>query len=90
MFGGRVSEAQARNREAKCVWAGSIWIGLILVGSRGWEADPCPGQPSSLAGGDSGRLELQLRGRDSVHGVINLLTQGSAGTLWCVTRCLAF
>lgn len=25
-----------------------------------------------------------------LHGVINLLTQGSAGTLWCVTRCLAF
>lgn len=25
-----------------------------------------------------------------LHGVINLLTQGSAGTLWRVTRCLAF
>lgn len=53
-------------------------------GQRGWEADPCPGQ-ARLAGwwGREGP-GLQL------HGVINLLTQGWAGTLRRVTRCLAF
>lgn len=42
-------------------------------------------RPSSLAGGRGRPLELQLEGPAALHGVINLLTQGSAGTLWRVT-----
>lgn len=68
VFGGRVSEAhgRSRNREAKCFWAGSAWIGLILVGLRGWEADPLPwsGPAPWLVG--TGGLELQPRGPGSV------------------------
>ena len=47
-------------------------------------------RPGSLAGGGGRPLELQPRGWAVLHGVINLLTQGSAGSLWRVTRCLAF
>lgn len=89
MFGGRVFEAPSQ--AAACFWAGSTWTGLVLVGGGAGRQTPCPGQ-ARLAGwwGREGP-GLQLEGpRAALHGVINLLTQGWAGTLRRVTRSLAF
>ena len=58
------------------------------AGLRHWRQTPCPGQArlpgwwGRAASGDAAGAVL--------HGGINLLTQGSAGTLWPVARCLAF
>lgn len=59
-------------------------------GRRGWEADPLPwsGPARWLVG--MGGLGCGWRARAVLHGVINLLTQGRAGPLWRVARCLAF
>lgn len=79
------------------LWGRVRGMGSSVVVLRGLEAGPCPGQ-AQLAGwgwwgvvGGAGGLWSCSRAAGAVmHGVINLLTQGSAGTLWRVTRCLAF
>lgn len=69
-----------------------MWLGLILMGLRGLEVDPLPWSgptPSGWWGREASGAAARGAGA-MLHGVINLLTQGSAGTLWRVARCLAF
>lgn len=69
-----------------------MWLGLILMGLRGLEVDPLPWSgptPSGWWGREASGAAAGGAGA-MLHGVINLLTQGSAGTLWRVARCLAF
>lgn len=47
-------------------------------------------RPGSLAGGGGRPRAAAGAARAVLHGVINLLTQGWAGTPWRVTRCLAY
>ncbi|KAF6081938.1 hypothetical protein HJG60_008915 [Phyllostomus discolor] len=92
MFGGRASEAHSletgkQNASGQGL-RGWSWFGWGCGAGR---QTPCPGQARLLGWGAVGGLRsCSRRGRAALHGVINPLTQGSAGTLWRVTRCLAF
>lgn len=82
MFVGRASEAHGQEIGKQNTSEGSMWMGLILGALRCADALCWSGPAPWLVG--AGQPQAVL------HGVINLLTQGSARTLWRVTRCLAF
>lgn len=80
--------SQQRSREAQLLCRVCV-DSLDSGGAEGLGGrPPALVRPSSLA--DWGAGGLWRCSRAVLHGVINLLTQGSAGTLWRVMRCLAF
>ena len=69
---------------------GRVHVDSLILGAglRRWRQTPCPGQ-ARLPGWWGRAASGDVAGA-VLHGGINLLTQGSAGTLWRVARCLAF
>lgn len=81
---------EAHSQAAPCLWAGSTRTGLVLVGRGAGRQTPCPGQARLAGWWGREAPGCRWRARAVLHGVINLLTQGWAGTPWRVTRCLAY
>lgn len=84
--GGGALKPTTQKQGHQFFWAGSTWT--VLSWGRRWRQTPCPGQ-ARLPGWWGWAASGDVAGA-VLHGGINLLTQGSAGTLWRVARCLAF